>query len=139
MESAHLPEVWHDVLVVLGSSAAALVGLLFIATSLHLREIINNATLQRLAFNNTCYLLLVLVESLLVLIRQPMPLLGGELVAVNVRLWLPVRFVSTFFRDKETYRRAGGQIHRAAIFIACLLVGIAGGAVLTRGLSWGVI
>lgn len=139
MENAQLPEVWHDVLVVLGTSAAALVGLLFIATSLHLKEIVNNAVLQRRAFNNTCYLLLVLVETLLVLTPQPMPLLGSELIAVNVLgLWLPVRFVSTFFKDQEGYHRAGGQIHRAAIFIACLLVGIAGGAALMRGLMWGV-
>ncbi len=48
--------------MVLGTSAAALVGLLFIATSLHLKEIVNNGVLQRRAFNNTCYLLLVLVK-----------------------------------------------------------------------------
>jgi len=139
MGSANQPELWHDLLVVLGSSAAALIGLLFIATSLHLKEIVNNPILQRRAFNNTCYLLLILVETLLVLIPQPMVILGAELIALNLLgLWLPVRFVSTFFRNKEAYRLAGGQIHRAAIFIASFLIGIAGGVILTQRLNWGV-
>lgn len=139
MESAHLPEVWHDALVVLGSSAAALIGLLFIAMSVHLKEIVNNPVLQRRAFNNTCYLLLILIETLLVLSPQPIPLLGGELIVVNVLgLWLPIRFVSTFFRNKKAYHRAGGQFHRAAIFIVSFLIGIVGGAALVRGLNWGV-
>jgi hypothetical protein len=125
--------------VVLGSSAAALIGLLFIATSLHLKEIVNNPVLQRRAFNNTCYLLLILVETLLVLTPQPMGTLGAELITLNLLgLWLPIRFVSTFFRNKEAFRRAGGQIHRATIFIASFVTGAVGGAALIRGLSWGI-
>jgi hypothetical protein len=33
MENAYQPALWHDFFVVLGSSSAALIGLLFIATS----------------------------------------------------------------------------------------------------------
>ena len=46
MENAYQPELWHDFFVVLGSSSAALIGLLFIATSLHLGEIVNDPILR---------------------------------------------------------------------------------------------
>jgi hypothetical protein len=92
MESAYQPELWRDMFVLLGSSAAALIGLLFIATSLHLSEVINNPSSRRRAFNNTCYLLIILVEALLLLMPQPMPILGAELISINLLgLWLPLR------------------------------------------------
>jgi len=84
MKNAYQPELWQNVFVVLGSSSAALIGLLFIATSLHLDEIINNPILRRRASNNTRYLLVTFVEALLILIPQPIPILGAELVAVNL-------------------------------------------------------
>jgi hypothetical protein len=71
MENAYQPELWQNVYVALGSSSAALIGLLFIATSRHLDEIINNLGLRRRAFNNTRYLLMIFVEALLILIPQP--------------------------------------------------------------------
>jgi hypothetical protein len=46
MESAYQPELWQNIWVVLGSSSAALIGLLFIATSLHLDEIVSNPILS---------------------------------------------------------------------------------------------
>ena len=69
---------------VLGSSSAALIGLLFIAASLHVKEVVNNPVFYRRAFNNTCYLLIMLVEALLILIPQPIHILGAELVAINL-------------------------------------------------------
>ena len=63
MENAYQPELWHDFFVVLGSSSAALIGLLFIATSLHLGEIVNDPILRRRAFNNTLFLLMALVSG----------------------------------------------------------------------------
>ena len=41
ISSPHLPESWRDLYLMLGTSSAALVGLLFVATSLHLAEIAN--------------------------------------------------------------------------------------------------
>ena len=43
MDHAYQPELWRDLYVMLGTAAAALIGLLFIATSLHLNEIVNNS------------------------------------------------------------------------------------------------
>ena len=38
METVHQLEGWRDLYVMLGTSAAALIGLLFVATSLHLTK-----------------------------------------------------------------------------------------------------
>ena len=139
MENVHQPELWHDFFVVLGSSSAALIGLLFIATSLHLGEIVNDPILRRRAFNNTLFLLMTFVAALLVLIPQPMPILGAELVVINLLgLWPELRFVYIFFKSKEDYHRSGGAIHRAITFIVGFLLGIAGGAALIGYLNWGI-
>lgn len=139
MENAYQPELWHDFFVVLGSSSAALIGLLFIATSLHLGEIVNDPILRRRAFNNTLFLLMAFVSALLVLIPQPMPILGAELVAINLLgLWPELRFVYIFFKNREDYHRSGGAIHRAVTFIVGFLLGIAGGATLIGHRNWGI-
>jgi hypothetical protein len=36
MEQTHSPELWRDLYVMLGTSSAGLLGLLFVATSFHL-------------------------------------------------------------------------------------------------------
>ena len=139
MENAYRPELWQNVFVVLGSSSAALNGLLFIATSLHLQEIVSNPVMLRRAFNNTRFLLIILVEALLILIPQPMRVLGAELVAINLLgLWLPLRFVYLFFANREDFRRGGALFYRAIIFRVSFLLGIAGGAALISHLNWGI-
>jgi len=83
--------------------------------------------------------LILLVEALLLLIPQPISILGAELICINLLgLWLPLSAVSIFFKDKERYRRAGGRIHRPMIFIANSLVGAVGGATLIEQLTWGI-
>jgi hypothetical protein len=139
MENAYQPEIWQNVFVVLGTSSAALIGLLFIATSLHLNEIVSSPVLRRRAFNNTSYLLIILVEALLVLSPQPMPILGAEVVTINIfGLWFPLRFIYLYFENKEGFRRGGGVFHRAVIFSASFMLGIAGGVALIEHRSWGL-
>jgi len=93
----------------------------------------------RRAFNNTRFLLIILVEALLILIPQPMRVLGAELVAINLLgLWLPLRFVYLFFANKEDFRRGGALFYRAIIFCVSFLLGIAGGAALISHLNWGI-
>jgi hypothetical protein len=64
------PELWRDAYVMLGTAAAALIGLLFVVTSLHLDEIANNPVYRIRARNNRFYLLTLLVEATLILIRS---------------------------------------------------------------------
>ena len=62
MEHALQSELWRDLFVMLGTSAAALIGLLFIVSSLHLDETVNNPAFRLRARNNTIHLVVILVE-----------------------------------------------------------------------------
>lgn len=138
MESAY-PVVWREAFVTLASSSAALVGLLFIATSLHIKEISDNPILRRRTFNNTCYLLAVFVQSILFLFPQPIDVLGFEIIIVNaVGLWLPLRLAHSFVWNKSAFERGGGSIYRTSTFGSSFLIGIAGGLALLAQKLWGV-
>ena len=73
--AGHL-ELWHDLYVMLVTSAAALLGLLFVVTSLHLDEIVNNLVYRTRARSNSIFLLLTLVEAAAILTPQRVDLLG---------------------------------------------------------------
>jgi len=66
----------------LGTASAALIGLLFVATSLHLAEIANEEICRLRAQYTTLILLSTLVQSTVVLMPQPMKILGFELLAI---------------------------------------------------------
>jgi hypothetical protein len=138
MEHAYHPESWRDLYVMLGTSSAALIGLLFVATSLHLDEIVNDPVYRIRARNNSIYLLMPLVEAALVLSPQPMGFLGAELVLINsCMLLLPLRNVYIFFyKGRELSGRSGWRMYRAVAFIGGLLLGAAAGICLIIGLSW---
>ena len=59
MENVYQPELWRDAYVMLGTAAAALIGLLFVVTSLHLEEIVNNPAYRIRARNNMFYLMVL--------------------------------------------------------------------------------
>ena len=77
MEGPHLGEVWHDLYVMLGTSSAALLGLLFVAASLHLDEITKNFSYRARGLNNSYMLIFTLVEATIILTPQPVALLSG--------------------------------------------------------------
>ena len=134
----HDPEKMHDLFVVLGTSATALIGLLFIASSLHLKEVVDNPRLYRRAYNNTCYLLIVLVEALALLLPQPMALLGGEILMLNVvGLLFLYGFAIAFFKDRKAYIAAGGQPQLAIMFASSFAIGAGGGTALIFQHTWG--
>jgi len=137
MESSYQPELWHDLFVMLGSTAGALLGLLFVVTSLNLGLIVNDPVFRLRARNNTLHLLIMLVEAGLVLAPQPTSILGAELIVVNLfGLWLPINFVRVFLKNKERFH--GRVAQTAPIFIASYLLGIAGAAALIGHRNWGI-
>ena len=138
MQEWYRPEQMHDFFVVIGTSAGALIGLLFIAVSLHLNDLVANQRLYRRAYNNTCYLLIVMIEALALLLPQPMQLLGIEIAIANILgLLLLVKFVVTFFTDRENYLSAGGQPYLTFMSIGCFVLGAAGGFALILERNWG--
>ncbi len=76
MPSAYHPEAWHELYVTLGGAIAALTGLLFVATSLHVEKIAVTPHWGRRAFTNTFALIGVLIECLLVLVHAVPDLAG---------------------------------------------------------------
>ena len=78
---AYQPEQWRDLYVMLGTSAAALIGLLFVATSLHLeRAWCAIPPTRRAPIIRRVYLVLLLVEAVFVLVPQPPAAFGAEVV-----------------------------------------------------------
>jgi modulator of FtsH protease len=86
MTEAYRPEAWHELYVMLGGAIAALTGLLFVATSLHVEKIAQTPHWAKRAFTNTFALIGVLIECILILSPQPPLWLGVELIALNLFL-----------------------------------------------------
>ena len=140
MANGYQPELWRDVFVMLGTAAAALIGLLFIATSLHLEEIVKNQMYRIRARNNLFYLWIMLVQAALVLIPQPMAALGIELTVIVVfLLFLHIKnFYLFLYKNKEMGVRGGFQIYTTLRFITSDLLGLAGAAFLVALSNWGM-
>jgi len=140
MENAYQPELWRDLYVMLGTSSAALVGLLFVVTSFHLDEIINNPAFQLRARYNTIFRLTTLVDAGVILAPQPMIVLGIELIAINLYgLSIPLsNFYQIFYKNRKLAHRGGFSIYRAITFAVAYLIGIAGGAALIEQWHWGL-
>jgi hypothetical protein len=134
------PELWRDLYVMLGTSSAALLGLLFVVTSLHLDEIVSNPVYRTRARVNSIFLLVTLVEAALVLTPQPMELLGLELIIVNLFGWsFPLRNTYRYHIRNRALGQVGGlSVYRAVTFHACFAAAVAGGAALMQGASFGL-
>jgi hypothetical protein len=140
METTHQLEAWRDLYVMLGTSSAALLGLLYVVTSLHLDEIVNNAVYRTRARSNSLYLIVTLVEAALFLTPQPMVTLGLTIIVVNV-FGLSVNVRNTYrilYKNWSIGQHGGMTLYRAFSFMFGFLLGIAGGAGLFAGSSWGL-
>ena len=126
-ESADLIDAWHDLYVMLGTSSAALIGLLFIATSIHLGEVVSNPGFRVRSYNQTLYLLTLLVEAILILVPQPVSFLGAELMVLNlVGLWIALSTSYTFiYKHRDDRHRGGMKMSRAIPLTVAYLLGIA--------------
>jgi hypothetical protein len=140
MESAGPIQAWHDLYVMLGTSSAALIGLIFVATSLHLGDVLNIRAFRARAYHATLYLLTLLVEAVLILVPQPIPILGAQLGVLNlVGLWFPLTTAyNYFYRDMAGSHRAGLMISRSITYSAAYLLGISGGIALFASYDWGM-
>jgi len=134
------PEMWRDLYVMLGTSSAALIGLLYVVTSLHLEEIVNNEAYRVRARSNSIFLLITLVQAVLILTPQSTSGLGIELAATNLFGWsYPIRNSYRFhYKHRDLSRSGGLSPYRAAAFHGCFLLGIVGAACLIKNLSYGM-
>jgi hypothetical protein len=140
MESADPIRAWHDLYVMLGTSSAALVGLIFVAASLHLGDIVRNPAFRIRAYHATLYLLTLLVEAVLVLVPQPVPVLGAQLGVLNlVGLWVPLSTAYRYYyKDRVACHRAGITTARTVTYSVAYLLGIFGAVTLFESPHWGI-
>ncbi len=144
MDNIYHSELWRDLYVMLGTSAGALVGLLFVVISLHVEKVDNPAYNLRMiiegARNNTYHLLNVLVMATLVLMPQPLPVLGAELLAINLfGLRLPlIRTYKYCIKPVTVTSRGDFPYVLILTIIVGYLLGIGGGAALIRNEEWGL-
>ena len=81
---AYDPAEWHDFFVMVGGAAAALAGLLFVAISINITQILRFAALPVRASETLGALLAMLIVSAFALVPgQPRVLLAGELILVS--------------------------------------------------------
>lgn len=134
MSAIYEPEAWRDLFLMIGTTAGALVGLLFIVMSLHLDKINEQPdynvriTVQGARFN-IVHLLNVVVEMVIVLTPQPMLWIGVELIIVNLfGLRLPLTIIARYADKHVTISERGGfPTGLIVTIIAAYLTGAAGG------------
>jgi len=139
----HLGKVgsWGELYVMLGTSSAALIGLLFVASSLHLKTMVDHPVLRTRSRNLTLHLTVMLVQATAVLMPQPLRFLGIEVIIVNLcGLSLPLTFLYRAV-SRRTRRRAKGSgfsLYMGIAYILAYTIGIAGGVALSQSLLSGL-
>jgi len=134
-----LPTTWNELYLMLGTSSAALIGLLFVATSLHLAEIANEEIYRLRAQYTTLILLSTLLQATAILVPQPMRVLGAELLVIS--LWgfsFPLTLLSRAVKIPGARGRGGFSGRRAESFIVGYLIGVLGAGAIVAGAEWGM-
>ena len=126
---------WHDYFTTVGAGAAALTGLVFVAMTLHLDEIINNPVHRHRARTILAGLTAVFIRCALVLMGgQDAQAVAVELIAVLVLVEvLLYRSTMQAARDADTR-----VLLRAIGSFACLVLEQVGALILFFGSSWGL-
>jgi hypothetical protein len=138
---AYSPADWESFFVAIVSAAAALTGLLFVAVSINLQDIIKEgAGLATRALETLLSLLLVMVSAALVLVPQNIRLLGAEilvlaapLLVVNLRSQLKYRRQNP---DSPLLWSTSRMLTSAAATVPGLLAGLSLAVRWGGGLYW---
>ena len=96
MGAAYDPDVWHDFGVAFVSASAALLGLVFVVVSLHLRAVVDDPVLRRRAEIMLGLLAMTLAASAAMLIPgQSREALGVELMPIGL-VYIGLSSLATF-------------------------------------------
>ena len=77
------PSAWQNFYVMMGGANAALTGLVFVALSIHLREVLEHPTLRPRAVIALTVMTTKIVIAAIVLVPQSAQLIGLEIFGVN--------------------------------------------------------
>jgi hypothetical protein len=129
------PSIWRDYFVMVGGGAAALTGLVFVAMTLHLDDIVNHPVHRHRARTILTGLIAVFLRCGLVLMGgQSHQAIGVELVAV-----LLVVEAILYRSIREALVAADmGVVLRTVGSFACLVLEQAGAVIFFLGAAWGL-
>src|SRR5262245_9451523 len=114
MDAAYDPGAWHDFGVALVSASAALLGLVFVVVSLHLRAVVDDPVLRRRAEIMLGLLAMTLAASAALLIpEQSREALGIELMPIAL-IYITLSTLATF---RATHSPQGVSRDRLARFV----------------------
>ncbi len=134
-EAMYDPAAWRDYFVMVGGGAAALTGLVFVAMTLHLNEIVDHPVHRHRART-------ILTGLTAVFLRCGLVLMAGQsrqAVAVELIAVLLVVEVILYRSIREALRAADmGVVLRTLGSFACLVTEQAGAALLFAGAIWGL-
>jgi hypothetical protein len=139
MPHSYQPEQWRDLFVMLGSSATALLGLLFVVLTIHLQTVKQDLDFRLRTRNNSYHLLNVFILSALTLAPQPAALFGIEVALVCLYgLRLPIVVTWHLYRQDEAVR-AHKPLWLGSVItvVTAYTLGIAGGIALLAGSNRG--
>ncbi len=129
------PSVWRDYFVMVGGGAAALTGLVFVAMTLHLDDIVHHPVHRHRART-------ILTGLTAVFLRCGLVLMGGQTrqaVAVELIVVLIAVEVILYRSTRDAFQAADTRVLlRALGSFACLLTEQAGAALLFLGAIWGL-
>ena len=139
MSPSCLPEPWRDLFVMLGSSATALLGLLFVVLTIHLQTVKEDLDFRLRTRNNSYHLLNVFILSALTLAPVPVMFFGiGVALVCLYGLRLPIVVTWHLYRQDETVRAHKPLWLGSVITVAtAYTLGIAGGIALLAGSNHG--
>ncbi len=133
--NAYNAALWHDYFFMVGGGAAALTGLVFVAMTLHLEEIITNPVHRHRART-------ILTGLTAVFIRCALVLMGGQdnrAVAVELIAVLVVVEFILYNSIRQAARSADtGVLLRTIGSFACLVLEQIGAVILFAGGAWGL-
>ena len=129
------PSAWRDYFVMVGGGAAALTGLVFVAMTLHLEDIVHHPVHRHRART-------ILTGLTAVFLRCGLVLMGSQTrqaVAVELIVVLIAVEVILYRSTRDAFQAADTRVLlRAVGSFACLLTEQAGAALLFFGAVWGL-
>lgn len=130
--------LWHDYFVMVGGGAASLAGLVFVAMSLHLSDIVSDPTHRHRARTLLTALTTIFIRCALVLMGgQSARAVGAEIFVVVVGAELVVlRSLNQALHHSGEAQH--GVLSRTLGYAACLIIEQSGAAILFFGHAWGL-
>jgi modulator of FtsH protease len=118
MNAGNDPAAWQNFYIMIGTANAAITGLLFVALSMHLKQILSHPIYKPRAIVVLAILTTQIVISAIVLAPQPRVLMGVEILGINVF------FLAINLRNRAPARITPGSALTIAFRVIYLLASV---------------